>query len=124
MRTCAKCDRRASARGLCARHYDVLRNNTQLEAQPRLRPQKTEGVAALAQKGENRECVDCGDLPLFGGMRCLDCFQTRCDQRRNATPHEFVDPPSYGCYNRGCRCSECRRYSATVKRRARAKATA
>jgi hypothetical protein len=124
MRTCAKCDRVASARGLCSRHYDILRNNTRLEEQPRLRPQKAEGVHALAQKGENRECVDCGDVPLFGGMRCLDCFQTRCDQRRHTTPHEFAEPPSYGCYVKGCRCSECRRFSAIVKRRARAKAAA
>jgi hypothetical protein len=36
----------------------------------------------LAQKGENRCCVDCGDRPWGGGMRCLPCFQRRCKERQ------------------------------------------
>jgi hypothetical protein len=121
MRICAKCDRIASARGMCNQHYELERKHGDLTDQPRLRPQKAEGVHALAQKGQNEACVDCQAEPLFGGMRCLDCFQARCDRIRHATPHQFAEPPSYGCYNRGCRCRECRMFSAKVKRRARLK---
>jgi hypothetical protein len=46
-------------------------------------------VLELARAGTNRACVDCADRPLFGGLRCLPCFQRRCLQ--NAGEHLFAE---------------------------------
>jgi hypothetical protein len=124
MRPCAKCDRPASARGMCNHHYQMARKLNLLEPAERMAPRKTQGVALLAQKGENPECVDCQDTPLFGGMRCMDCFKARCDSKRDTIPHEFAEPATYGTYARGCRCRQCKDACATVKRRSRAKTAA
>jgi len=123
MRTCVKCDSRATARGLCNRHYLQAKKHN-FDGVHRAEPTVRTKVEEWARAGENPACVDCGDLPLFGGMRCLDCFQSRCDRRKESEPHQYAEPPSYGCYVKGCRCRECRAASATVKRRNRLKAKA
>jgi hypothetical protein len=71
-------------------------------------------VLELARAGTNRACVDCADRPLFGGLRCLPCFQRRCLQ--NAGEHLFAEPPSPGTYGRGCRCRRCKVKSAEYQR--------
>jgi hypothetical protein len=123
MRTCARCDGQIRARGLCNRHYLRARQNG-FDGVEYAEPVQRTKVEEWARAGENPACIDCEDVPLFGGLRCLECFQVRCDRRRNSTPHDFIDPPSYGCYVRGCRCSECRRFSARIKQRNRAKTAA
>jgi hypothetical protein len=120
MSTCARCDRQIAARGLCNRHYLQARKHG-FEGVHHAGPVQRSQVEEMARTGSNPECVDCADVPLFGGLRCLECFQLRCDKRRHATPHKFVDPPSYGGYVKGCRCGECRSFSAYAKRRERAK---
>jgi hypothetical protein len=75
------CDRPLRARGLCEMHYQKEKRAGLGELQ-RAKPRRAEGVELLAQKGENRCCVDCGDRPWGGGMRCLPCFQRRCKERQ------------------------------------------
>lgn len=72
----------------------------------------------LAALGKNPRCVDCEVKPLFGGLRCLPCFQLRC--RQNAGDHLFGEPASLATYKRGCRCRACRAESASYTRRRRA----
>jgi hypothetical protein len=71
----------------------------------------------LARAGINRTCVDCGDRPWGGGMRCLDCFQARCD-RNAGTEHLCVrHPPGASCYQIcRCRCGECREWKRAYAR--------
>jgi hypothetical protein len=76
----AGCARAVRARGLCEMHYGRLKR-AGLGELHRAAPRQPSLLERLAQEGRNRQCVDCGDLPLFGGMRCLDCFQVRCDER-------------------------------------------
>jgi hypothetical protein len=75
------CDRPSRARGLCEMHYQKEKRAGLGELQ-RAKPKLAEGVEALAQKGENRCCVWCGNPPWGGGMRCLPCFQRRCKERQ------------------------------------------
>jgi hypothetical protein len=72
----------------------------------------------LAQIGKNQACVVCSDKPLFGGLRCLPCFQRRC--RENAGEHLFASPASTSTYQQGCRCRACRAASAAYSRQRRA----
>jgi hypothetical protein len=78
----------------------------------------------LARDGVNTVCVDCGDRPYAGGMRCLSCFQARVHEKRGE--HMFGEPASNATYGRGCRCRPCRDAAAadTRQRRARKKAAA
>ena len=71
----------------------------------------------LAQIGKNPACVDCDDVPLFGGMRCLTCFQSRV--RANRGEHVAPNPPSAAGYSNGCRCRDCRAASAAARKEAR-----
>lgn len=77
-------------------------------------------MKALAQAGLNRACVDCGDLPFAGGMRCLPCFQHRVDTRLSEGHGCLEHGPSMVCYvSCRCRCAACRKESARVKRESR-----
>jgi hypothetical protein len=81
MRTCERCSHEIiRARGLCNRHYIEARRYG-FGPVERSKPVQRSEVEVLAQAGKNRACVECGDEPLFGGMRCLDCFRVRCDER-------------------------------------------
>jgi hypothetical protein len=80
MRTCIKCDRPLVARRLCNKHYLAERKEG-VPASGRAKPRELSPVEELARAGENLECIDCGDVPLFGGLRCLHCFRARCDER-------------------------------------------
>ena len=81
-------------------------------------------VQELARAGTNRACVDCEDAPLFGGMRCLDCFRAKAEQRRRelltgggSEPGRYKKvgthdcakhQPAVVCYIKcKCRCIEC-----------------
>jgi hypothetical protein len=124
MRTCARCDGQIRARGLCNRHYLRARQNGFDDVEYAEPVQRTK-VEEWARAGENPACIDCGDKPLFGGLRCLDCFQVRCERRQESAPkHKFVDAPSHWGYNRGCRCRDCMDATLVVKRRNRAKTAA
>ena len=79
-------------------------------------------VTRLAQQGTNTRCVDCQARPLFGGMRCLDCFHVRVKDKQGT--HVSDQPPSYSSYQGGCRCRECRRASADYSKARRVKAAA
>jgi hypothetical protein len=81
------CDRPSRARGLCEMHYQKEKR-AGLGELKRAKPKLAEGVELLAQKGENRCCVDCGDRPWGGGMRCLPCFQQRCRDRQEMLERE------------------------------------
>ena len=78
-------------------------------------------VKELAREGLNTQCTDCGDTPLFGGMRCLCCFQHAATLRRSrSAPDGSTSPsgpphlcsrhvPSVVCYVKcKCRCDDCR----------------
>ena len=69
----------------------------------------------LARTGENTHCVDCYAKPLFGGMRCLPCFQKRVKDK--LVLHGCgIHPPSAWCYSDcGCRCEGCRRGKSIKK---------
>jgi len=114
------CDRPQRARTLCERHYAQLKRSG-LGPLQRKKPSKAEGLQLWAQEGTNRECVECGEAPLFGGMRCLTCFQVRADWKRQTVPHRFPEPPSYSSYKRGCKCRECQDYCAAYTRGRRAR---
>jgi hypothetical protein len=76
----AACARPVRARGVCEMHYGRMKRAGLGELQ-RATPRQPSTLERLAQEGRNRQCVGCGDLPLFGGMRCLRCFRLRCDER-------------------------------------------
>ena len=71
----------------------------------------------LAREGLNRSCVDCSDVPLFGGMRCYPCFYRKVVERRGE--HEADGPPGYATYVAGCRCRDCKAASAAYTRKRR-----
>jgi hypothetical protein len=79
------CVRVVATRGICNMHYLRLRRSGELGSYERAKPRQPSLLERLAQEGRNRQCVDCGRLPLFGGMRCLDCFRVRCDERSSAS---------------------------------------
>ena len=81
-------------------------------------------VAELARAGHNTECVDCGDEPLFGGMRCVRCFRGKAEQRRRnlasggeGKPGRYKKVGSHTCAKHEpavvcyikcrCRCIDC-----------------
>jgi len=74
------CGSKQRSRRLCERHYQQLKRSG-LGPLQRKQPARASGVQLWAQEGRNPDCVDCGDRPLFGGLRCLPCFQLRCDER-------------------------------------------
>jgi hypothetical protein len=78
-----QCDRVSRARGLCEKHYGQLKR-AGLGPLMRKEPARPSGLQGLCQLGQNRSCVDCGDSPWGGGMRCLPCFQRRVEVRRAA----------------------------------------
>jgi hypothetical protein len=80
MRTCELCDKPPSARGLCNKHYLAAKREGLKPAERRKRYKPSE-VEEWARAGRNPDCIDCGDRPLFGGLRCLPCFQVRCEER-------------------------------------------
>jgi hypothetical protein len=80
MRTCDLCDKPPSARGLCNKHYLAAKREGLKPAERRKRYKPSE-VEEWARAGRNPDCIDCGDRPLFGGLRCLPCFQVRCEER-------------------------------------------
>ena len=79
-----RCELEARTRGLCARHYKSLMRQ---QDPPRLRrpPKEKSLVEERAADGANTACVDCWEPPLYGGMRCLPCFQTRAAERSGRT---------------------------------------
>jgi len=108
------CERPRRARGLCEMHYGRLKRAGLGELR-RSKAGRPSGVKLDAQQGINRNCVDCGQQPYGGGMRCLPCFQLRCDMRaaqlrKTSEVHTCVKhDPSPGCYVRcQCRCAGCR----------------
>jgi len=74
------CEKPKRARGLCDMHYGRLKRAGLGELR-RESPKRATGVRLDAQLGQNSNCVDCGQKPYGGGMRCLPCFQVRCDIR-------------------------------------------
>ena len=74
----------------------------------------------LARVGRNSRCVDCSAAPLFGGLRCLSCFQLRA--RVRAGEHVGSERPSLSTYAAGCRCRHCKQASADYQRARRAAA--
>lgn len=77
----------------------------------------------LARLGRNESCVQCGSPPLFGGLRCHDCFLSRVEAKRGSSDHAFPDKPAtVGTYIAGCRCWECRKASAESRKRQRREA--
>ena len=80
MRTCELCDKPPAARGLCNKHYLAAKKEG-LEPAERRKRYKPSEVEEWARAGRNPDCIDCGDRPLFGGLRCLPCFQVRCEER-------------------------------------------
>ena len=76
----AGCPRVVRARGLCEMHYTRMKRNG-LTVLERSAPRQHTVLERLAQEGRNRQCVGCGGLPMFGGMRCLYCFRARCEER-------------------------------------------
>ena len=77
------CDRKSRARGMCEMHYGRLKRKGLGEVE-RSKPKQASLLERLAQEGRNRCCVDCGDVTLFGGMRCLKCFRARAHERKKA----------------------------------------
>ena len=119
-----ECDRPARIRGLCERHYDSLRKRAK-RLQAGMSGEQRLTLRQLCNAGLNQACVDCGDAPLFGGLRCLDCFQIRCDSRKGSDEHLFTAKvPSMTTYRDGCRCAECREISARYQRHYRSRVAA
>jgi hypothetical protein len=112
------CDRQSRSRGLCAFHYKRAQR-AGLGKLVRSKPREHTPLEIVCQQGKNPACVDCGVPPLFGGMRCLDCFQRRCEAVRQTVPHMFDLPSSYSTYSKGCRCRECTDHAAAAKARNR-----
>ena len=75
------CFREVAARQFCNMHYLRRKRAGDLGVYERKAPRRPSVLERLAQEGRNERCVDCGDVPLFGGMRCLDCFRVRCAER-------------------------------------------
>lgn len=99
------CDRLQRARRLCPMHYQQLKRQGLGDLQ-RKQPRKATGVVLDAQLGQNSNCVDCGQKPWSGGMRCWACFKRQCDYR--AGSHTVDTPPGVSGYSAGCRCRVCR----------------
>ena len=98
------CDRPQRARTLCQMHYQQLKRSG-LPTYIRKQPRQAKGLQLDCQLGRNRSCVDCGDEPFGGGMRCLTCFQKRCDERQGT--HMSDREPGVSAYTDGCRCRRC-----------------
>jgi hypothetical protein len=103
------CDRPQRARTLCEMHYQQLKRSG-LGPLKRVQPRQARGLQLDCQLGQNTECVDCGDSPYGGGMRCVPCFQKRVDEK--AGSHTMEVPPGLTAYKYGCRCRRCRVASA------------
>ena len=108
------CDRPQRARTLCEKHYMQLKR-AGLPNYIRQPPRQAKGLQLDCQLGRNRTCVDCGDEPFGGGMRCFPCFKQRVRARelelvRTSGPHTCTKhEPSVACYTIDrCRCHGCR----------------
>ena len=108
------CGRVQRARHLCEMHYGQLKR-AGLGTLQRQKPRPPTALERDCQLGLNGSCVDCGDVPFGGGMRCLWCFQVRCDRRQvdllaQGGPHYCLrHEPSLRCYKDcECRCDRCR----------------
>ena len=67
------------------------------------------GVMEMARLGTNPACVDCGDVPFGGGMRCWDCFKARCAPAEKVEHVCTKHVSGVACYTIcRCRCDECR----------------
>ena len=128
MKICAhlQCEEASRTRGLCATHYKRLMRDTRPELirQPLKVP---DSLQRSCQEGTNRTCVDCGERPYGGGMRCLTCFQNRVEDRRASEPQHDCGRhrQSRTCYRTcKCRCRGCQAFSAEAKRVVRARARA
>jgi hypothetical protein len=78
------CFRAVVTRDMCNAHYLRRKRAGTLGPLEVRKPRKPTTLERLAQEGRNLECVDCGGVTLLGGMRCLPCFQVRCEQRSRA----------------------------------------
>ena len=88
----------------------------------------------LSRDGMNDACVDCGDAPFGGGMRCLPCMGKYVAKRRERVraglKGSIIDVhtcgkhrPSLTCYVKcRCRCRTCRDYELDRERRRRERA--
>jgi hypothetical protein len=129
MKVCAhlQCDDLSRSRGLCAKHYKELQRRGLPDPQRKKQPKQAVGLQRRCQEGTNDTCVDCGDSPFGGGMRCLECFQRRVNVRLDEEgTHECgKHSQSSTCYRAcRCRCGGCRRAVADEKARERRKAAA
>lgn len=114
------CDRTKRSRGLCDKHYAKVKRAGLGELR-KAQPKRATGRKLDCQLGQNFNCVDCGEPPLFGGMRCLPCFQSRCSSRMLEGHHCLKHSPGVGCYAMClCRCVSCRAEVARVQRERRA----
>jgi hypothetical protein len=113
------CDRPQRARTLCEKHYTQLKRSG-LPTLIRQPPRKATGVRLDAQLGQNRNCVDCGEPPWGGGMRCWDHFKARCGQNAGTEHLCTRHPAGASCYQIcRCRCEECREGKRQYARRFR-----
>jgi hypothetical protein len=103
------CERPQRARQLCEMHYMQLKR-AGLGPLRRKQPRQAEGLKRDCQLGQNFNCVDCGQKPYGGGMRCLTCFQVRCEERAEKSAHACgKHAAGTSCYSMcKCRCGECR----------------
>ena len=99
------CDRPQRARTLCEMHYGRLKR-AGLPTLMRTPPRQATGLQLDCQLGRNESCVDCGDTPYGGGMRCIGCFQKRVDEKSGT--HTSLLPTGVQAYQEGCRCRRCR----------------
>lgn len=116
-----RCDLEARSRGLCPTHYKrLMRRDDPVRLRQHPAAREKSAAEARAADGVNQRCVSCGAPPLFGGMRCLPCFQARCEARREAPGGHVCrhHAPSVNCYLRcACRCPGCRTAKAQDRRR-------
>ena len=115
------CGRRQRARQMCEMHYGQAKRAGLGELRRKM-PERASGRKLDAQQGINSNCVDCWEKPYAGGMRCLPCFQARCDAR--AGTHSVVQRPGTAGYAAGCRCRGCREAAALRQRELRAERAA
>jgi hypothetical protein len=116
------CERPHRARGVCEMHYGRLKRGGLGELQRR-QPRQATGLQLDCQLGQNHNCVDCGAVrPFGGGMRCLPCFQVRCEERAARLGHACLKHAAgASCYKMcQCRCGECRDAIAMYARQRRA----
>ena len=83
------------------------------------RPQLLETVRA----GANTACVDCGDVPVDGGLRCYPCFRVCCEAKDRVV-HGTQRAVSRHRRDGESLCDPCRVFERDRKRAARRKVAA